>query len=91
MNEAEARAEQMGSASKEDDRNVQAKPMTFEEAKAASHDRYGKAYEELARPEPDVVLGTPPKAHVGNLNPNSIVTTEEFDAALPDEFWTESR
>lgn len=33
----------------EDGRIILRKPMTFEEAKAASHDRYGKAYEELAR------------------------------------------
>jgi antitoxin (DNA-binding transcriptional repressor) of toxin-antitoxin stability system len=24
---------------------------------------------------------------VGNLNPGSISTTEDFDAPLPDEFW----
>ncbi len=24
---------------------------------------------------------------VGNLNPGSIVTTEDFDEPLPDEFW----
>lgn len=27
------------------------------------------------------------KARVGNLNPGSISTTEDFDAPLPDEFW----
>jgi len=27
------------------------------------------------------------KARIGNLNPGSISTTEDFDAELPDEFW----
>lgn len=26
-------------------------------------------------------------SRVGNLNPGSISTTEDFDAPLPDEFW----
>lgn len=30
------------------------------------------------------------KPRVGNLNPDSIVTTDDFDAPLPDEFWTGS-
>jgi hypothetical protein len=33
----------------EDGRIILRKPMTFEEAKAASHERYAKAYEELAK------------------------------------------
>ncbi len=28
-----------------------------------------------------------PKSRIGNLNPGSILTTEDFDAPLPDEFW----
>ena len=28
------------------------------------------------------------KARVGNLNPGSISTTDDFDVPLPDEFWT---
>lgn len=27
------------------------------------------------------------KPRIGNLNPDSIVTSDDFDAALPDEFW----
>lgn len=27
------------------------------------------------------------KTRVGNLNPDSISTAEDFDAPLPDEFW----
>ena len=33
----------------EEGRIVLRKPMTFEEAKAASHHRYGETYEELAK------------------------------------------
>lgn len=40
----------------------------------------------LARLVP--VAQTQPR--VANLNPNSIGTTEDFDAPLPDEFWTGS-
>lgn len=29
----------------------------------------------------------PLKPRIGNLNPGSITTTEDFDAPLPDEFW----
>lgn len=27
------------------------------------------------------------KTRIGNLNPGSISTSEDFDAPLPDEFW----
>ena len=27
------------------------------------------------------------RMRIGNLNPGSISTTEDFDAPLPDEFW----
>lgn len=30
---------------------------------------------------------TPQKPRIGNLNPGSISTTEDFDAPLPDDFW----
>jgi antitoxin (DNA-binding transcriptional repressor) of toxin-antitoxin stability system len=28
------------------------------------------------------------KQRIGNLNPDSIITSDDFDAPLPDEFWT---
>lgn len=28
-----------------------------------------------------------PKSRIGNLNPGSILTTDDFDDPLPDEFW----
>lgn len=31
---------------------------------------------------------TQQKPRIGNLNPGSISTTEDFDAPLPDELWT---
>lgn len=34
-----------------------------------------------------LVPATPPVQRIGNLNPGSIETTDDFDAPLPDEFW----
>lgn len=28
------------------------------------------------------------KQRIGNLNPGSIITSDDFDEPLPDEFWT---
>jgi antitoxin (DNA-binding transcriptional repressor) of toxin-antitoxin stability system len=40
------------------------------------------------RPVARLLPGQAPGRRIGNLNPGSITTYEDFDAPLPDDFWT---